>query len=235
MSSSALITAAADSMRGKVEHMPRRLYPVHGLREVDFCGVGVLTIRQGDDENLIIDGDDEFLRIIEARVEGERLVMGFCPRSTHPEGPEPMYHLTMRGLSALTLMCGGDIRIPSLTTDHLTVTNVGGISLAISHLQAERLTIVNRGSIEAVVSGRVEREDVEMLGSGVYNAEDLDTWDASVCVAGSEDVAVRANDSLSVTVTCSGTVHCFGPARSTQSTAGSGQVVTHLRDSSIGQ
>lgn len=82
-----------------------------------------------------------------------------------------------------------------------------------------------RGSGELRASGRAERANLEIRGSGDARLAELAARSVDVSIAGSGDVETAASEALSVEIRGSGAVRYRGDPKITRSIAGSGEVV----------
>lgn len=112
-----------------------------------------------------------------------------------------------------------------VTTPKLTeVTLVGGGLMAIDNLEQEslRIELVGGGGFNA--TGRCDRLDVAVVGSGTVGTEKLIAQDVQIQITGSGTVDVHADKTCDVTIIGSGEVSVAGAAEPTQEIVGSGTV-----------
>jgi hypothetical protein len=144
---------------------------VHGFREVSLSGLGALTIQPGDHESLIIEGEDNIVAIIETKVVGERLTIGFDRSATVIPTKALRYRLTVVQLSGIDLSGAGSIVADGINTDRLEVTISGAGSLT--------------------VAGEADHQNVLLSGLGSYHAEGMRTNTAVVEVSGAGSATFR--------------------------------------------
>jgi hypothetical protein len=80
------------------------------------------------------------------------------------------------------------------------------------------------GTRDVEISGEADRQEVEILGSGDYRAEDLKSKEAKIDVRGSGSAVVNASDELEAGVTGSGSVEYVGDPAVEQNVSGAGEV-----------
>jgi hypothetical protein len=177
---------------------------VQGFHEVSLSGVGALTIEHGDQESLIIEGEDNILAIIETKVVGNRLTIGFNrPATVIPTKPL-RYRLTVINLNGIDLSGAGSIVAYGIKTDRLEVTISGAGSLTIA--------------------GEADHQDVLLSGLGGYNAEGLITYTALVEVSGAGTAKVQVAEHLEVNVSGAGSVQYIGNPTVESNVSGLGSV-----------
>jgi len=198
----------------------RRRTPIR----LDF--LGTLIIAQGKSESLVVGGDDNLLPLIETVAEGDQLVI----RPTSGQGlhvwpTRPLrYRLTVRELSALTLVGAGAIRAQNLHTSSLRVelSGAGAVTLG---LHADRLEVLLGGAGGLVVSGAVREQQVTMSGAGSYSAGDLLSKRCTIRVAGIGGARVNCTDALDAEISGLGSISYAGqPAVVHQHVSGLGHV-----------
>ena len=112
-----------------------------------------------------------------------------------------------------------------VTTPNLTeITLVGGGLMALENLEQEslRIELVGGGGFNA--TGRCDRLDVAVVGSGTVGTQKLISQDVQIQITGSGTVDVHADKTCDVTIIGSGDVSVAGAAEPTQEIVGSGTV-----------
>ncbi len=153
---------------------------------------GELIITQGDTKVLTIEAEDNLLGLIQTRIENGSLVVEL---STEPN---------------VSLQLNKPIRylltIPKLTS--LEVAGAGGVQ-ALS-VQTEDLKVNLSGGGKIVLAGRAGSQDVEIDGSGIYQAGDLESKNVNLNANGSIDATIWAADRLNVTCKGACSVKYYG-------------------------
>lgn len=178
--------------------------PLSGFTAVSLQGVGRLEIDQTGSESVSITTDDNLLPYIETRVRGSKLIISIQEKTTFNDVTELTYHVTVK------------------TVDSLEVDGAGEIEVV--HLDGEEWQTQLDGGGKITVSGKVTRQDVEINGFGVYNAEDLTCQEAKVQQNGAGMVVVQVSDQLDVTIEGVGTVEYIGYPTVTKTLNGLGTV-----------
>ncbi len=158
-----------------------------------------------------------------ARGQGEQIVI---------EGDEallPRVHINDNDLEL-------DCRLRNARSQRLTITLPGqefrrfavhgSANMVLAGLDQAELQIDIYGSGDVTASGRVERLDFDVAGSGQGRFGNLDAGTVDIDIAGSGDVEVAPRDSLSVDIAGSGKVTLkTEPQTIDTSIAGSGRII----------
>ena len=177
---------------------------VSDFTSVAMYGSGRLIVERGEAEALTITADDNLLPYVTSEVLNGKLNLGTKPFTSIANRVEIVYHLTVKKLDGLESYGSG-------------TSEVNGFS-------GERLAVKAMGSGSVMVSGKVTQQDVSLFGSGDYNAENLDSRQASVQSFGSGSATVRVSNDLNVQLSGSGSVGYYGSPSLTRSVLGSGKV-----------
>lgn len=178
--------------------------PLNGFTAVSLQGLGRLEIDQTGSESVSITADDNFLPYIETRVQGSKLIIAIQDNTTFNEITDLVYHVTVKSIDNLELDGAGDIEVNHLDVEDWQVNLDGG------------------GNIN--VSGKATRQEVEINGLGLYNAEDLSCQEATVQQNGAGMVVVQVSDQLDVTIDGVGSVEYIGNPTVTKTLNGLGTV-----------
>ncbi len=197
---------------------------VRGFSVVNFSGSGDLSIRQGNEESLSIEADDNILPYIRSDVEGGKLTLGFR-RGVSIRTSSPLrYTLTVKELEALDLSGAGKTHTGPMRTQDFRVHLSGSGEIRMDDLDAATLRADISGSGNMEIPGRVDHQEIRISGSGRYYARDLDSQSADVTVSGSGDCTLQVAKSLSAHISGSGSVGYYGNPTLSQRVSGSGRV-----------
>ena len=186
---------------GNVVSEPR---PVAGFNLVRLSGSGNLLVEQTGAESLTIEAEDNILPLLRSDVENGALILGLRPGVGIVTHKPIVFKLTVKALKGIDASGSGSIDVKGL--------------------DADRFDFEGSGSMQAVVAGRAQEQDVSISGSGEYNGEALTSRSARVNVSGSGDVVVNASDALDAQVSGSGNVRYVGNPSVTEKVSGSGSV-----------
>lgn len=180
---------------------------VSGFSEVELDGIGNLTIQQTGSESLTVEAEEDVLPKLRTEVKNNRLIIGPEPHTSISTHKPVNYKLTVKDLDALKMAGSGSIEAEDVDTDNLAVT-------------------IN-GAGEVKMAGRADSQDVDISGSGDYQASDLESKDVTIDVGGSGSAVVNVSDELDAKVSGSGSVEYIGDPTVNEDVSGSGRVREH--------
>ena len=177
---------------------------VSDFSKIVIKGSGNLNIEQGDEESLTIKTTKNIIPYITTTVSNETLEIGIKPRATIIPIGVVNYYLKVKDLNAITVEGSANVNSSRLYTDNLEINIYGS------------------GDIE--LAGRVEKQLIQISGSGNYSAKDLESRECVIEISGSGDSVINVNDSLDITISGSGDVSYIGNPSINQAISGSGDV-----------
>jgi hypothetical protein len=199
-------------------------YEVGGFTEITLSTIGNLYIEQGDEESLVLEAEENLIPYFQVEVDGRVLEIS-TESGVNLQPTEPVnFYLTVVELDAIVLNGSGDIEVLDLETSQLSVTVNGSGDVDIEDLEADGIRVRIAGSGDLNVSGEVEEQEIDIAGSGVYEARNLESTDAEVGISGSGSATIRVSDRLDVTISGSGSVRYIGSPGVQMTVTGSGSV-----------
>jgi len=198
--------------------------PVSGVTEVAFTMSGSLTIEQNGNEALTLEGEDNILPLITTEVQGSRLTIGTKPNTSFTNTKPLNFRLSVKDLAYIGSTGSGEITMDSLKGKEVRMEASGSGATKIGGIAADSITASITGSGGVTTSGKVEKQDVTISGSGKYDGSQLESKSATVVTSGSGDATVRVSDSLNATVNGSGSVRYIGSPTVTKKVSGSGAI-----------
>lgn len=197
---------------------------VRGFSAVHFAGAGELNIRQGKEESLSIEADDNILPYIRSDVEDGKLMIGFR-RGVWVSTSSPIrYTLMVKELDALELSGSGKAHAGPLRSQDLRIHLSGSGEIRMDALDADTLKADISGSGNMEIPGKINLQEIRISGSGRYHAPDLESQSADVTVSGSGDCTIRVDQNLSAHISGSGSVEYYGNPTVNKRVSGSGRV-----------
>jgi Putative auto-transporter adhesin, head GIN domain len=117
------------------------------------------------------------------------------------------YRLTVKDLSALEVLGSANVEAESIKTDSLAVTISGA------------------GNVR--MDGKADEQEINILGSGIYQAKDLQSKEVKIYVAGAGSAIVNVSEELDAEISGVGSVEYIGDPTVKQDVNGAGQVGKH--------
>lgn len=215
---------SSDSMlgSGKVVSETREIGEVS---RVELQGMGDLEVVFGP-PGLEITADDNLLPLLETTTTGNLLVIRTRENTNIMPSQEIRYRLSVPFLDAIAIQGMGDVSIPAMETDYLSLEISGVGDIEIASLAAIELECRINGMGNLMIgSGKVERVILAINGSGDIGVQEVESQQVDISIPGSGNVSAWATESLYVTIAGSGRVEYYGsPAEVSISTPGSGAV-----------
>lgn len=192
--------------------------------KVSIWGTGEVRVTQGQGESLEITCDNNFMDVLETRVEGDTLYIG--PKRVILKPTQTIeYNLQLKELKALQCSGALSIHAASLTCSDLHVTANGVCSLNIDYLQADSVkTTANGASKVTIASGQAKEQIITLNGAGQYQTPNLDTNDLTITINGTGQATLWATQTLEASLHGAGSISYYGSPRVSQSVAGVGRI-----------
>jgi hypothetical protein len=197
---------------------------VSGFGGVRLDTEGDILLMQGETEGLAIEAEDNIVAELITEVIADQLVIRTRPDIELEPTRPIIYRITIANVRSLAIDGSGSILADGVETDELELGIDGSGEIALEALRANRIQTTIDGSGDIVLSGVVDREVVEIDGSGNYDALELQARSGHAGIDGSGAVRMYVTDELSVDIDGSGDVLVKGEARLSSSVRGSGEV-----------
>jgi len=177
----------------------------HFLRKLCLKTPGNLVITQGNGNFLRLSGDDNILNFLTQDINGKELTLGMKSGITIQPKLPVSYHLTMTNPEQIEILGSGKVYVDDL------------------NLPTFSCTLTGNGSFK--VTGKTIRQNVNLLGSGSYQAEGLRSDHVKVVLNGSGKIDLQATKTLNVLINGSGLCSYSGTPKKIQSSVnGSGKL-----------
>ena len=179
-----------------------------------------LVVRQGAQQSVQVQADDNLLPLLETVVEPARNGGSTLKVRWKREGGwggswnSGWNRVQPRTKVLVTVV------VPTLTS----VAVAGSGDARLQGLNTEDLSVRISGSGDVIGQGSATRLKISIAGSGDVRLAEMRSEEVSVSIAGSGDAAVNAQKALSVSIAGSGDVSYTGEAQVKSSVAGSGSV-----------
>lgn len=191
--------------------------------QIELEGEAQVYLRQGADQALAVEADDNVVPIITTRVRDGRLEIGSAD-SYRSDNPVNIY-VTVPEIRGLKIDGAGDIYgETSLAGEELALEVRGSGDMDLD-LYYPRLRAEGSGSGDFLLRGEVDEQEVSLLGSGNYRADELASQTCDIRISGSGDATVAVEEYLSAEIRGSGNIRYSGRPRVDTSVTGSGNVI----------
>lgn len=204
-------------------HVISETRTVTGFDRVSIAGTGELTVVQGDQESLTIEAEDNLLPFLRAEVTNGRLAIGPHNVNVHPTRTI-RYQLQVKTLRDIDLSGAIRAEASQIKTDRLGLGISGAGKVTIAHLEAGTLTTRISGSGTMIVAGRVDKQEINISGSGNHQARELKSAKADVNISGSGRASLWVTEFIKAHISGSGNVDYHGSPSVDSHVSGSGRI-----------
>lgn len=197
---------------------------VGSFNQVDLKVDGEVILRQGTEQEIVIEAQQNILDILKTDVKNGKLEIDFGRHSVRRHSDIKIY-ITVPEIIYLRVAGSGKI---SGATDFevfdLDLRISGSGSIDFGALKANSIDTDISGSGDLFLNGDVTRHDIDISGSGKIKAYDLVTKTTDVAISGSGNAEVHADEYLKAKVSGSGKVRYKGDPTVDVNISGSGKV-----------
>lgn len=201
---------------------------VPSFSRIVFAGVGDLVIHQGEKEGVELEGPSDLLPYVVTHVNNGTLNIEEKPRgwleSFKSRSTPFVAHLYLKNIEEVSLSGQGKLTSDQpLKSQNLTikVSGAGKVDLA---LESNEFMASIAGAGDYRLKGKVVSQEIQISGSGSYEASDLMSEKTSIDIRGSGNADVNVNKELNVIITGAGVVRYTGTPQVTQKIFGSGKI-----------
>jgi len=180
---------------------------VSGFKDVELRGIGNLSIEQTGSESLTVEAEKDIIPKLKTRIVNGRLIIG-PEANTNIQSAEPItYKLTVKDLKSLEVLGSANIDATGIETDRLAVTISGA------------------GNVK--MGGKADKQEINISGTGAYQAQNLKSKEVQIGVAGAGSAIVNVSKKLDAEISGVGSVEYIGDPTIKQDVIGAGRVSRH--------
>jgi hypothetical protein len=190
---------------------------------LSFSGPVTVTFRQGERDELFVEGNDGVQRQVTLSLRGTELVVRTETGWGLPwRGPDRIrMQLVMRDIVHLDVAGAADFVAPEpVRVKNLRVNLSGAGVTRFDKLKAERLQFTVAGAGDGHYAGSVDELQVAISGRGNFMGENLHSTRARVSISGIGKARVWATDTLQASVSGIGKIDYWGQPKAEKSRAG---------------
>jgi hypothetical protein len=196
---------------------------VSGFERISLSIDAKVILKQEEDFSLRVDAQSNIIEILETRVQGDVLNIGYGFNCVMDASDITVY-LSMPELKGVDLSGSGEvICMQGFDVSDLDLS-ISGSGEILMELNAGEIRSRVSGSGEIDIAGKAKKLDISISGSGSVYAYNLRTPDVNVNIIGSGDARVYPTESLYAGISGSGSVYYKGEPRVDSDVTGSGQV-----------
>lgn len=190
---------------------------------IELQSVGDIYIKQGNENALRIEADDNLMEFIKTEIKDDKLFISseknICPEKLR-------FDLIVKDLNSITVSGSGNVKtINDINTQEFEIFILGSGDVRIPMITAKNIDMEVSGSGDIMMKGHADRLITEINGSGNINCYDLEVQDAMVEINGSGDFSIHATNRLDIEINGSGDIVYQGDAKVKQDILGSGDII----------
>lgn len=183
---------------------------VEGFNRISVSAGINLFIKQDSSETLKIEAEDNLMPIIITEVKNGRLEIRYKNLSFGLSATKPVnVYVTAKELNEINASSGANVKAEEIRADNLKINlssgALGEIIVQTSQIDADATS----GSVIRI-SGKTDKQNVNLSSSGNYNGEDLSSTSAFVNVSSGSSAKVKVSDSLDVNISSGAIVQYSG-------------------------
>lgn len=206
---------------GKVVKQERQ---VHDFRAIQISVPGKIELKQGNQEGVLIETDDNIQAMLEVVVEGNTLKIRSKEKSQYPKTRHLSIVVHFKNLDDFVLESSGSVKSDKILSTDLKLRIAGSGEMTVNELKAETLKVSIGGSGNFSARGSVPQISGTIGGSGELDLVKLAAKDVRISIGGSGSVQTWVSDNLNVRIGGSGSVDYYGDPKVSKSIGGSGSV-----------
>lgn len=199
---------------------------------INMRGIGKLSVNQGKEQEVTIEGDQIAISRITTNVRDGKLVIdvgrdwvekisaGFDFLSSQ----EIRIHITVKDLNELEVAGAADIEATDIKAGDFNLKLIGASNIKVMNFRADSLRTEIPGAGKVRIDGKVKDQTVTLAGAGNFSGHDLESKTAKVTLSGVGSAQLWVTDELDVTIAGVGSVEYFGKPTINQSLTMLGKV-----------
>ncbi len=208
---SAMLLASCENVLVGSGNIVKKTFDVGSFSAIKVSGVFKVVLTQGASEQVVIEADDNLMRLVNVDVRGGTLEIGTSNYTF--SNPTLRAFITIRTLEQMTINGAATVKCENvLKLDNLSI-NSNGASKIDLEVSCRHLAVEVDGAAMLDVEGEADRIDVEISGAGKLSARDCKTQTASLRISGAGMATVNVEDELKVKITGAGSVKYYGDPR----------------------
>jgi hypothetical protein len=188
------------------------------FNRINMRGIGKMTITQGKEQSVVIEGDKIAVSRISTNVSDGKLVIdvgrdwvekisaGFDFLSSN----DIRINITLKELTELEITGAADIEAKDIKTKTFDLKLIGASNIKLPGFQADRLKAEIPGAGKITVDGKVKDQSVTLAGAGNFNGYKLESDNAKVVLSGVGSAQLWVKKELDVTIAGVGSIEYYG-------------------------
>jgi hypothetical protein len=196
---------------------------IQGVNQVSLDGIGTLILKQGNQESLTIEAEDNIIPHIQSNVNGNKLSLSYDYNMPAPTKTVKFY-LTVKDLSSISISGAVKFETSDFKTQSLVISTSGYSEGSMSGLIINKLTVIISGAGKMNMAGTATDQTITISGGGDYQAKDLKSQNTTITINGAGEGTLNVSNILNVVIDGSGDISYIGNPQVSQQINGTGTV-----------
>jgi hypothetical protein len=199
---------------------------VSGIRALEINYPAEVIVRQGNQESLKIEAEDNLLPGLKTQVQNGVLQIFYKTEKGKHVNPTKVVKITIvaKDLADVEFNSAGNLTIEGLKTNSLDVSLSGAGNLDLDRIQVKGLGVTLSGAGSMTASGTTDDLDVNISGFGDFKGAELHGKVAIVNISGAGSATVWVDDDLTASISGAGSIRYYGSASVSKQISGVGDV-----------
>lgn len=200
---------------------------VNDFHAISSGGSYNILVTMGNKESLEIDADEADLERIETLVQNGTLRIRLKRDAKNYNIPfkrKVNIYITAKKLDGLAISGSGNLEVKGVLNSASVNVQVSGSGSVTTKVETQSISLAISGSGNVNISGTAGSAGIAISGSGGANAKDLKAKNSNIKIAGSGNVTLYTEETLSASLAGSGSVKYLGSPELQVNTLGSGKV-----------
>ena len=204
------------------------------FNRISMRGIGKMSISQGKEQSVVIEGDQIAVSRISTNVSDRKLVIDIGRDWVEKISAgldflspnEVRILITLKELTELEVAGAADIEVKDIKTKDLDIKLIGASNVKVTGLKADSLKTEVPGAGKVMVEGKVKDQSVTLAGAGNFSGHKLESDTAKVVLSGVGSTQLWVKKELDVTIAGVGSVEYYGSPTIKQSVTMMGRIIS---------
>ena len=207
-------------------HVITQTREVSDFHAIDVTYPAQVLVKQGGQESLQIEAEDNLLPGLQTQVRGNTLEIFYKTKDGKHVNPTKPVKITVvvKNLTNVDFTSAGDLTIDSLETNSLDTSLSGAGNLKLNNVAAKDLSVDLSGAGSLNASGTADTLKLNISGFGSFKGADLHSQDARVDISGAGSATVWADKNLDAQISGAGSISYYGNPSVTKQISGVGGI-----------
>ena len=215
----AALACAAISLQAHAEQVTK---PAAGATKVVISTVGELSVRQGNEEKVVIEAEPKVLAKLDVSTKGDTLTI--TSKGDFSTQKPLTFTVTLKSLRSLTTSGSGNSVVEGFSGPNFDLDLNGSGDVSLKNLKAAKLSVLVQSSGSVDVTGSGNAVVARIDGSGNIDARNYRARIVDASIEGAGSISVHAEESLKAAIGGAGSIEYKGKPKVTQNITGAGTV-----------